>query len=84
MTGNVKILIVENEPGVFYNGTDTYGAHEEQHTYQGMILGPLYLPANGLGGLISIIEAPSGTVDAWHYNNFMENGPNSTPPRLWP
>jgi len=25
--------------------------HEEQHTYQGQLLGPLYLLANALGGL---------------------------------
>jgi hypothetical protein len=58
--------------------------HEEQHTYQGQLLGPLYLPANGIGGLSSMVQAPSGTYVPWHYNNFMENGPQSSPPSPWP
>ncbi len=58
--------------------------HEEQHTYQGQLLGPLYLPANGLAAAISVGTAPPGTYDKWHYNNFMENGPQSSPPAPWP
>jgi RHS repeat-associated protein len=61
----------------------TYGQHEIQHTYQAMITGPLYLPLNGIGGFISIIQAPPGYWDPWHYNNFMERGPGSSPPRMW-
>jgi len=55
------------------------GEHEEQHTYQGQILGPLYLPANLVGGLWSLI-----TQGNWHDGNFMEIGPMADPPRPWP
>jgi RHS repeat-associated protein len=61
----------------------TYGDHEEQHSYQSQLVGPLYLPLNLIGGIISEIEAPSGDEDPWHYNNFMENGPLSLPPIMW-
>ena len=31
------------------------GIHEMQHTYQGQVLGPLYLPSNILGGIAGMI-----------------------------
>jgi hypothetical protein len=50
--------------------------HEIQHTYQGQVLGPLYLPANIIGGISGLI-----TGGDWHAPaNFMEVGPQSTPP----
>ncbi len=57
--------------------------HEEQHTYQAQLLGPLYLPANLIGGIRSMLIAPSGTYDSWHYNNFMENGPQKYVTKPW-
>ena len=59
-----------------------------QHTFQGAITGPLYLPANFTGGTISVIDAfANGAWDKfdamWHYNNFMENGPLSQNPKPW-
>jgi RHS repeat-associated protein len=68
----------------------TYGDHERQHTYQGEILGPLYLPANILGGCFSLL-----TSGNWHDRNFMERGPcrpdsaqniigPPAPPQPWP
>ena len=54
----------------------TVGDHERQHTYQGEMLGPFYLPVNAVGGLWSCLTAGN-----WHDNNFMETGPRSTPPR---
>jgi hypothetical protein len=56
-----------------------YGDHERQHNYQGEQLGPLYLPANLVGGLTSLL-----TTGSWHGNNFMERGPLSVPPVPWP
>lgn len=56
----------------------TYGDHEHQHTFQGETLGPLYLPANLIGGVISLF-----TTGNWHDNNFMETGPSSSPPKPW-
>lgn len=64
------------------------GAHEASHTYQGQILGPLYLPLNIVGQLASVITYP---ISSWRgpspvhgKANFMETGPQSSPPRLWP
>jgi hypothetical protein len=65
------------------------GQHEIQHTFQGQVLGPLYLPANILGGTASLLGTPfTGLGPAgspWHGPlNFMEGGPLSVPPRRWP
>jgi RHS repeat-associated protein len=55
--------------------------HEHQHSCQSQMLGPFYLPANVLGGLLGILSNPFGP-DPWHGpGNFMENGPESNPPR---
>lgn len=63
--------------------------HEVQHTYQGELLGPLYLPANILGGAASLVGTPFTGLgpggSPWHGPlNFMERGPLSVPPRQWP
>ncbi|MCS7045186.1 MAG: hypothetical protein NZO58_02400 [Gemmataceae bacterium] len=55
------------------------GLHEEQHTYQGQILGPLYFPLHGCCGVLSLIF----TAD-WHKGNPLEWGPMDNPPRPWP
>ena len=56
------------------------GLHEEQHTYQGELSGPLYLPLNIIGGVSGLL-----TGGSWHAPaNFMESGPQSKPPRPWP
>ena len=53
--------------------------HEEQHTYQGQQLGPLYLPSNLLGGLNSVLRG-----EGWHgEHNWNERGPQSNPPTPW-
>jgi hypothetical protein len=55
----------------------TLGLEESYHSSQGRILGPLYLPANLLGGILGLIHGGS-----WHDPaNFMERGPHSIPPR---
>lgn len=56
------------------------GQHEEQHTYQGQQLGPLYLPSNLLGGIAGEVLGGS-----WHApQNWNETGPQQTPPVPWP
>jgi hypothetical protein len=62
------------------NGRDTYGLHEEQHTYQGEQLGPFYLPSNIFGG------AAGELIDGnWHgQHNWNEVGPNQPRPVPWP
>ncbi|WP_247891512.1 FG-GAP-like repeat-containing protein [Azospirillum argentinense] len=53
--------------------------HEMQHTYQGQLLGPLYLPSNLLGGLRGLIGG-----DDWNPDfNWNERGPQQKPPRPW-
>ncbi len=69
--------------------TVSVGQHEVQHTFQGQVLGPLYLPANVLGGAASILGTPFTGLgpggSPWHGPlNFMERGPLSVPPRRWP
>ena len=58
----------------------TVGQHEMQHTIQGQVLGPLYLPSNILGGAAGLILNRSWGGSA----NWNEVGPYSTPPRPWP
>jgi hypothetical protein len=53
--------------------------HERQHTYQGQLLGPLYLPSNALGGLNALAHGE----DWWGRHNWNERGPKSNPPRPW-
>ena len=56
----------------------TVGDHGRQHTCQSEILGPFYLPANILGGILSLIIKQN-----WHEFNFMELGPLDEPPHPW-
>ncbi len=54
-------------------------AHEEQHTYQGQLLGPFYLPSNLVGGLLAVLRDGH-----WHGStNWNERGPQMNPPRPW-
>ena len=64
------------------------GEHEGSHTFQGQSLGPFYLPFNIVGQFASLVTYP---VSSWRgpspvhgKANFMETGPQSSPPRLWP
>lgn len=66
----------------------TYGDHEMQHTYQGMVLGPLFLPAYlaGMGYAFSQGQTGLGLLGP---ANFMEAGPylpetSDTAPAPWP
>lgn len=56
------------------------GPHEERHTNQGELLGPLYLPSNIFGGLAGLLIDGS-----WHGpHNWNEVGPQQHPPVAWP
>ncbi len=54
--------------------------HEMQHTYQGQLLGPLYLPSNILGATAGIVFGG----DFHAPQNWNEVGPQQHPPRPWP
>jgi len=62
-----------------FAGGPTIGEHEEQHTYQGQQLGPLYLPAYALFAGIAAL----GGNDPIGPENQMESGPHSIPPTTW-
>lgn len=54
--------------------------HEEQHTRQGELLGPLYLPSNLLGGANALLRG-----QGWHgEGNWNETDPQMNPARPWP
>ena len=53
--------------------------HEEQHTYQGQQLGPVYLPSNIAGGLLGLVR----DHDWGGPSNWNERGPKMNPPRPW-
>jgi RHS repeat-associated protein len=56
------------------------GDEETQHTYQGELLGPLYLPAHILFGTAATIFN-----GGWHGpTNILESGPHSEIPQPWP
>ncbi|MBX3484905.1 hypothetical protein [Phenylobacterium sp.] len=60
--------------------------HEEQHTYQGEALGPLYLPSNIAGLLSSILRREKdedGQITGHGPSNWNERGPQLNPPRPW-
>lgn len=59
------------------NGPSEIGGHEEQHTYQGAFLGPLYLPTYGIAVLTAVLSGKN-----WH-DNFMEDGLDDNPPQLF-
>ncbi len=67
-------------PQTLVIGDVPVGVHELQHTLQGQLLGPLYLPSNVLGGVAAVIRN-----GYWHGSfNWNEVGPQSNPPRPWP
>lgn len=85
--GGVSAITIGNAE-VFGNKASTSGPdgqpiaapHEQQHTYQGEQLGPLYLPSNLLGGIAA--EMLGGN---WHAaQNWNETGPQQNPPVPWP
>ena len=62
------------------SSTPTIGDHEQQHTYQGELLGPLYLPAY-IGGMIGAGIQGKNPFGPGH---FMEAGPYTRPtPQIW-
>jgi hypothetical protein len=63
----------------------SYPEHERQHTIQGQQLGPLYLPSNLAGGVLSLILDRDGRGrPTWHGpHNWNERGPMANPPRPW-
>lgn len=77
--GNAIIYSKEDGPDVLDAKGVATGDHERQHTFQGEMLGPLYLPSNVAGGLTALIR--DGT---WHgRHNWNEVGPQSAPRRPW-
>lgn len=60
-------------------GDSTVGMHERQHTFQGELFGPFYLPAYGLGAIYTGFRGhhPLGE------HHFMEVGPYSPTPVPW-
>ncbi|QHI38698.1 Mono(ADP-ribosyl)transferase SpvB [Kordia antarctica] len=71
-------------PGAEYDESE----HEEQHTYQGEVLGPFYFPLHILFGIASIFQGIIGKGDGpdfWHNSaNLLEKGPEMNPPQPWP
>jgi len=78
----------EFQPGAVWPGNpNTIGSQEQQHTYQGQVLGPLYFPAHLVGGTIAYINNPAdGFINGWHGpQNPLERGPHDPAnPRPWP
>lgn len=76
--GNVIGLTIGN--AIFFQGDTDYfhgtdvGAHEEQHTIQGEVLGPFYLPLHGYY-LVKYFRTP--------WLNPLEIGPHAVPARPW-
>ncbi len=78
--GDVGIYPRGFGPGSINPTGQSVGLEESFHSRQGRIFGPLYLPANVLGGILGLVGNGS-----WHGpSNFMEVGPHSVPPRVWP
>ena len=76
--GNVEVFGGSRyDMGADYN---VMAFHEEQHTYQGQLLGPLYLPSNILGGAAGLLFGG----DFHAPQNWNEVGPQMHPPRPWP
>ena len=61
-------------------GLHTVGEHEEQHTVQSLMLGPLYFPAV-LASWVGTLFLGGGSHGP---NSFIETGPQQDPPRPWP
>ncbi len=76
--GNTSIYNMD--PNRIYPNGASAADHEAQHTYQGELLGPLYLPSNIAGGLWALLRNHD-----WHGPaNWNETGPQQSPPRPWP
>lgn len=75
--GNAQVF--SGSPNDLAADGNRIGEHEMQHTYQGQLLGPLYLPSNLLGGLSGLLFGGD-----WHApQNWNEVGPQQNPPRPW-
>jgi hypothetical protein len=73
-----NVIVYCDDP--YARGAEAYMRHEEAHTRQSELLGPLYLPSNLLGGLTAMVRDGH-----WHGPaNWNETGPQMTPPRPWP
>lgn len=60
-------------------GLASIGQHEQQHSYQGQQLGPLYPPSNIPGGAAGLL-----INGRWHGpHNWNEAGPQQPVPRPW-
>ena len=73
-------------PGTSGPTAQTVGLEESYHSRQGRILGPAYLPANLVGGILGLIVNGSwhgGPIPPFNGANFMERGPHANPPRRW-
>lgn len=71
----------------YERGDERYMAHERAHTIQGQQLGPLYLPSNAAGLLLSALRRerdPDGGITGHGPSNWNERGPQMDPPRPWP
>lgn len=78
--GNVAIYSPKpgSRPQDRQNGS-TVQEHERQHTLQGELLGPLYIPSNIAGGLYALAKDKK-----WHGpSNWNEVGPLRDPPTPW-
>jgi RHS repeat-associated protein len=76
--GNVEVF--GGSPNDLAADGNRIGLHEMQHTYQGQLLGPLYLPSNLLGGLAAVLSEGD-----WHApQNWNEVGPQQHPSKPWP
>ena len=77
--GNV-IIYGEGYPPGLKCPEGTWGDHERQHTFQGELLGPFYLPAHLMAGAAALLIDKN-----WHGDhNPLESGPSSNPPHPWP
>jgi len=78
--GNVEVYggLQPDDPDPM-NSSHSVGQHEMQHTYQGQVLGPLYLPAAAASLLWGTIVNGNSHGPA----SFMETGPQSSPPSPW-
>jgi hypothetical protein len=57
----------------------TTGEHERQHTYQGQLLGPLYIPTSLFGLSLGLFF----DGDSHGPHSLTEKGPQMNPPRAW-
>jgi RHS repeat-associated protein len=83
--GNVQCYNPKIGPNVrdvwwYTNGVVTFGDHENAHVPQEEVLGPLFFPAYGVGGIIAVLRGGNFFMDL----NPFEAGPYSTPPSSWP